>query len=447
MFCVWGTGIATCAGRVMTIAQGSKNSGLKSAVFDSPFSICPDINKPQRYFVGDYTSIHRCGDDTGITLVAGSGKSGWKDGTGETAQFFCVKGLVPYRQGTKLIACDCGNNRVRSVDLKSREVITIAGDGKGESRDGVGLKASLHQPRNVVFDRAPTAKPDAILYVACYNSIRRFDTETGAVTTLKTSIKINPCAIDCSPTGYLVVSCIDTHSLYSIDPKTGETVRVAGTGEKGFADGVATKAKFAYPKDLEIIDSERCAYVTDTSNHRIRRVDLPIWLFVDPTPTTLVPRTSPETTPDVGASVAAGDGTCSHSTAADFSFAHDSCFRAVKDAVSAPASAGASGGSGGSGREITPSSKTVGLTAPAPASLPVALPVDTKQPPTPVTTTTTTTTTTTATGASSGAAVVVSSVSSPDAYTVSLEQKIVALENRINQLGTIGSLLSWCERQ
>ncbi len=159
---------------------------------------------------------------------------------------------------------------------------TIAGNGKNESKDGIGLDAGIYGPRKVVFYRSPTAKPNSILYFTSEDGcVRRLDIESGAVSTVKLPSSAAPLAmwsLDCAPSGHLIAGCRKTHSLFLIDPASGDIKLLAGSGEVkvgGFADGSALQARFGELSDLILDESERCFFVADGPINRIRRVNLP----------------------------------------------------------------------------------------------------------------------------------------------------------------------------
>ncbi len=249
----------------------------------APYSICADPRNAQSYWVGDSSSIRYCDGKT-ITLLAGGEERSYQDGTGENARFWDVEGMVCTQNGDKLFVTDCLNHRIRMVDTKTGEVKTIAGNGKSESKDGNGLDAGMDRPRKVVFYRSPTAKPNSVLYFTSAGGVRRFDIETGFVSTLtlKSSAVGYPCGIDCTSSGHLIVSCITTHSIYLIDPSKGDITLMVGSGEcdlPAFADGIGQSARFNLAVGLVLVDSKQCIYVTDRDNNRIRRVALPTQLF------------------------------------------------------------------------------------------------------------------------------------------------------------------------
>ncbi len=281
IFSVW----LWIADRVSTIlgtgTAGCANGGPNTTTLHSPQSVCTDPLKPNNLYIGDYSSIRY--SESGITsLIAGSDKAGYLDGSGVKSQFVSVSCLLCHSAGKKLYAADRNNNRIRLINTETDAVTTIAGDGKAENRDGKGTECSIYYPRHMVFDRSPNSKPETVLLITAVDAIRRFDTETGVVTTLKlnTRIKISPWAMDYTPSGHLIVGCTTTHSLYVINPVSGDVDRLAGTGDYGFADGPGLSAKFHSIYAVQIISERQFAIVSDVSNHRLRRVTLPPHLFI-----------------------------------------------------------------------------------------------------------------------------------------------------------------------
>ncbi len=133
---------------------------------------------------------------------------------------------------------------------------------------------------HLVFDRSPNVKPDSVLFITSASSIKRYDIESGVLSTLNlvdAPERFDPVGIDCTATGHVIVSCCSTHSVYVIDPSVGSVKRLASSGECGFAD--LKVPEFSSPYDLQIVDSERCAYLCDEQNNRIRRITLPFELF------------------------------------------------------------------------------------------------------------------------------------------------------------------------
>jgi DNA-binding beta-propeller fold protein YncE len=124
----------------------------------------------------------------------------------------------------RLFVADSSNNRIRQLDLRTMLVSTLVGTGLAGRRDGVGVLATLNEPRGVAFDGK------SLLYIA----------DTG------------------------------NHSIRLYDLKTGDVSTIAGTGKVGSADGVGRVATFFSPEGLVWDATRGVLYVMDGNNHRIR---------------------------------------------------------------------------------------------------------------------------------------------------------------------------------
>ena len=166
-----------------------------------------------------------------ISTLAGTGVAGFSGdgGAADRAQLRQPHSIA-IGPGGRLLICDIGNHRIRSVDLSSGVIETIAGTGERlPTPDGAPLKGTpLNGPRTLVVDR------NATMYLALREG----------------------------------------NALFRIAPGTGTLHHLAGTGEQGYAGdgGPAREAKLAGPKGLAL--AGRSLYLADTENHTIRRVDL-----------------------------------------------------------------------------------------------------------------------------------------------------------------------------
>src|SRR6202521_537097 len=158
-----------------------------------------------------------------VTTLIGTGVGGYSD-----SQVNNPYGLVIGPDGA-LYFCDLDNQRVRRLDLATKRLTTIAGNGqKGYRGDGGPAQdASLNMPHELRFD----AKGD--LYIA-----ER-----------------------------------DNHVIRKVDMKTGVISTVAGTGAPGFSGdgGLGTKAQLRQPHSL-LFDRDGTLLICDIGNQRIRRL-------------------------------------------------------------------------------------------------------------------------------------------------------------------------------
>ena len=134
----------------------------------------------------------------------GTGERGLRDGA--QPRFAAPQGLCLLPDGQVLVA-DTGNAALRSVDLASGDVRTVAGTGRpwrpGDLTSGAGRDVSLSSPWDL-----------------------------------------------CPWDGRVVVAMAGTHQLWTYDPGTGEVGVLAGTRAEGLRDGSAAAAYLAQPSGL-----------------------------------------------------------------------------------------------------------------------------------------------------------------------------------------------------
>ncbi|HKR65050.1 MAG TPA: IPT/TIG domain-containing protein, partial [Thermoanaerobaculia bacterium] len=147
--------LVTPSGVVSVLAgggkKGSKDGKGSAAEFNSPRDITFDaVNRVLYVSDSGNSSIRRVALDGTVTTVAGTGKQGYKDGTGSVAQFKDPHGLTVASDGAIYIA-DTKNNRIRKM-LPDGTVTTFAGTGsKGNNiTDGALLTATFNEPKGIV---------------------------------------------------------------------------------------------------------------------------------------------------------------------------------------------------------------------------------------------------------------------------------------------------------
>jgi DNA-binding beta-propeller fold protein YncE len=166
-----------------------------------------------------------------MTTIAGMGMAGMA-ADGENADRTPINnpfGLVIGPDGA-LYWADFGSNRVLRLDLKTRVISVIAGNGtKGYAGDGGPAKAAqLSAPHEVRFDSR----------------------------------------------GNIYVAERDSHVVRYIDMKAGTISTAAGTGVRGYSGdgGPANQAQLAQPHSIALDTSDN-VYICDIVNHRVRRID------------------------------------------------------------------------------------------------------------------------------------------------------------------------------
>jgi DNA-binding beta-propeller fold protein YncE len=163
---------------------------------------------------------------TTVSTLLGTGIPGYSD-----RQVNNPYGLV-IGPDDALYFCDLDNQRIRRLDLATRRVSTVAGNGqKGRSGDGgPATEASLNMPHEIQFDGS----------------------------------------------GHLYIAERDNHVIRKVEAKTGTISTFAGTGTAGFAGdgGPASAAQLRQPHSIAVDPTRKFLLICDIGNHRIRRVDL-----------------------------------------------------------------------------------------------------------------------------------------------------------------------------
>ena len=160
-----------------------------------------------------------------VSTLVGTGIGGFSD-----TQVNNPYGLVVGPDGA-LYFCDLDNQRIRRLDLATKQLTTIAGSGeKGYAGDGgPATAASMNMPHELRFDAR----------------------------------------------GDLYVAERDNHVIRKIDMKTRVISTVAGTGKAGFGGdgGPGTSATLRMPHAI-VFDRDGSLLICDLGNQRIRRLHL-----------------------------------------------------------------------------------------------------------------------------------------------------------------------------
>jgi streptogramin lyase len=160
-----------------------------------------------------------------VSTLVGTGVPGYSE-----TQVNNPYGLVIGPDGA-LYFCDLDNQRIRRLDLATKRLTTIAGNGERAYRGdgGPALAAALNMPHELQFDRL----------------------------------------------GNLYIAERDNHVIRKVDRATGNISTVAGTGAPGFSGdgGPGANAQLRQPHSL-VFDRDGSLLICDIGNQRIRRIRL-----------------------------------------------------------------------------------------------------------------------------------------------------------------------------
>jgi sugar lactone lactonase YvrE len=221
-----------------------------------------------------------------ITTIAGTGTQGYSgdNGPAVAARLDSPQGLA--LDTNNLYIADTHNHRIRRLNLTTGILTTIAGTTAGFSGDtGPANAAQLDLPTSLAVDANHN------LYIGDTHShrIRKLNLTTHQITTIAgngtqgfsgysgpaiaASID-SPMGLAIDPAGDLYISDTHNHRIRKITAATGILTTIAGTGTPGYSgdSNAATAATLALPHGLSI-DAAGNLYIADTENHRIRRID------------------------------------------------------------------------------------------------------------------------------------------------------------------------------
>ncbi len=277
--------IETIAGVGTPGLSGDYGKALNSYLYN-PFGVVRGPDKALWFCDSGNNRIRQIRPDGIIFTFAGSGSKEFTP-SGTWVQETALKRPPELRFDAKgdMFISDMGNHVIRKVDMQTGKVDIVAGTGlAGYSGDGdAALIAHLRQPQGIQFS------PEGDLYICDTgnNVIRRLEMKTGVITTFAgtgtpgltpdgapiegTSLN-GPRAIDFDRNGDLWLATKEGSQIFKFDMKARRIRLVAGTGAKGMKGGPGKQATFSGPTGLSL-DAEGNAWVADTENSAVRRID------------------------------------------------------------------------------------------------------------------------------------------------------------------------------
>jgi DNA-binding beta-propeller fold protein YncE len=278
--------------RTLAGAEGQKgNSGdggpAPEARFNGPHSLA--VGPDSVVYVADtWNSRVRTYHPKSNTVraFAGTGEKGFAGdgGPADKAKFGNVY-CVCFDPGKKaLYLTDLDNKRIRKVDMATKLVSTVAGNGqKGVPKDG---EDALKQP--LLDPRAQAADKDGNVWILerSGHALRVVDKE-GKIRTVAGTGKAGmgtgkalqaamngPKHLCIDRNGSVLIADTENHRIVRFDPKAGTLAVVAGTGKRGksLGGGDPLKAELAQPHGVAVDPKTGDIYVADSSNGRILKI-------------------------------------------------------------------------------------------------------------------------------------------------------------------------------
>lgn len=280
----------TSDGQVSTIAgtgvYGMSNGSGATAQFAFPSAIA--VGADDQVYVSDTYNHRVCklsrpsvpGGSWAVTTLAGTGLSGYVNGTGSVARFSFPYGLTLDGDGNVYVA-DSNNHRIRRI-TPGGSVSNYAGSGaSGAANSASSTIATFNSPKGI-------ALLSGSLYVADTGNhlIRRIvmaaDASSRTVSTFAGSTSgfadgagaaarfHTPSGITTNGAGVLYIADEQNHRIRQITA-TADVSTVAGTGTAGLVNGRTDVARFQAPTGVTVgIDGN--LIVADSENHALRGI-------------------------------------------------------------------------------------------------------------------------------------------------------------------------------
>ena len=218
----------------------------------------------------------------------GSGTLGLDDGGFEEATFHHPQGmaLAGDRLGDRLFVADTENHALREINLTTRQVVTVAGDGTQNPEFDALPGDARERPLNSPWD---LEWAHGVLFVAMAGShqIWGYDPQNGILAGHAGSGREDHldgpllAAALAQPSGlssdgnvlFIADSEVSSVRTADLDPRGGHVRTVVGQGlfDYGDVDGRGDEVRLQHPLDVEFHHGR--VYVADTYNHKIKVID------------------------------------------------------------------------------------------------------------------------------------------------------------------------------
>ncbi len=282
------------------ISRHIEEAKRKGVLARSPMSVSPKPEAPSALsfpgkvlatadslYIADSgrNRILRTYHDGRIRSVFGSGTAGLLDGYETAAMFDNPQGMVIVADF--LYVADTGNHSIRRVQLKTGEVMTVAGTGK----QGRYVADSFRDPQRAQLNSPwDLSYAESNLYIAMAGqhqiwrmNLNHFGIERYAGSGREDIVDgTREQACFAQPSGLVAYN----NQLYLADSEASavRTVRLTGDAvttlvgkglfDFGDRDGIAQEARLQHPRGITADPERNALWIADTFNSKIRRIDL-----------------------------------------------------------------------------------------------------------------------------------------------------------------------------
>jgi gliding motility-associated-like protein len=269
-------------GTTITLAgngtAGNQNGPANQASFNGPAWLTVDAG--DNVYVADTKNfqIRKIDPQGQVSIFAGDGSKGYKNGQGTDAEFDNLGGLIAAADGSVYV-CDEGNSRIRKI-TPAGLVSTIVGNGDFGKADGNGELASIGYPLDITMDKQGN------FYVADegYRLIRKITPALDVTTFAGNSNYANYDGIGTQATfnNITSITCDATGTLYITDryntlvrkiTSAAAVSTLAGSSLNHYSNGIGKLAAFEIPYGITA-DNNGSVYVSETKGNRIRKISV-----------------------------------------------------------------------------------------------------------------------------------------------------------------------------
>jgi len=221
-----------------------------------------------------------------VRAFAGTGEKGFSGdgGTAEKALFGGIYCVAFDPAGKSLYLTDLDNRRIRRVDMATRLVTTVAGNGqKGVPKNG---EDAISQP--LVDPRAACADRNGNLWILERggHALRVVDAKGKIQTVAGTGVNgmgagkaleaamNGPKHLCIDRDGSVLIADTENHRIVRYNPKDATLTAVAGNGKKGAAGvgGDSLRAELNQPHGVRVHPKTGDIYISDASNNRVLKI-------------------------------------------------------------------------------------------------------------------------------------------------------------------------------
>ena len=282
------SGMLSVIGGTGTKGSAGDDGPSAKAQFNGPHNLIVDKNGD--VYVADTWNwrIRRIDAKTGIvSTFAGTGKKAFSGdgGPADKADFSGIYSLAFDAPQENLYVVDLENRRLRAINMKTKAVRVVAGNGtKAVPTDGSdSVSAPLFDPRAVTVARSG----DIYLLERGGHALRVIDTK-GKIRTVVGTGKGGPWTPTENPREATLKGpkhlCVDkddnvliadseNHVIRKYLPKENKVVRVAGTGKQGRGlSDEPLKTELSHPHGVSV-DARGAIYISDSYNGRVLKLE------------------------------------------------------------------------------------------------------------------------------------------------------------------------------